>query len=112
MSTIAEVLAALAAGTITQEEAQAQITALTNPAKKPKGPSLEISDKGGIKVKGIRQRWPIVFYLNEVQGMVDAGYFVVGPNLQAFIDANKEKLSAAPPEKEAATPAEGEQQAA
>lgn len=85
MNTMLEILAAVAKGELTTEEAGKLIA---NIGKKPKGVYLEVSEKGAIKIKGMRARWPIVLYPNEVQtilGMADK--FI------DFIEANKDKLS-------------------
>lgn len=85
MHSIQEILAALARKELTQDEAAAL---LANPPKRPKGITLEVSAKGAVKIKGMRARWPIVLYPNEVQtilGMADQ--FI------DFIEANKAKLS-------------------
>ena len=85
MNTIQEILSAVATKEITAEEGAALIA---NLGKKPKGIRLEVSEKGAVKIVGMRQRFPIVLYPNEVEvilGMADK--FVL------FIEENRSKLS-------------------
>jgi hypothetical protein len=77
-------LEAVAKGELTVEEA----TALWN-APKPKGLVLEPSEKGAVKIKGIRARFPIVLYPNEL----DLIRSYPQDKLDAFYEANRDKLS-------------------
>jgi hypothetical protein len=85
MNSIQEILAALSKGELTQEEAA---ILLANPPKKQKGVYLEVSEKGAVKIKGMRARWPIVLYPNEIQTLLG-----MSDKLNDFIEANKSKLS-------------------
>lgn len=85
MNSIQEILAALAKGELTQDDAAAL---LANPPKKPKGVYLEVSEKGAVKIKGMRARWPIVLYPNEIQTLLAMQDKLIG-----FIEDNKDKLS-------------------
>jgi hypothetical protein len=94
---IQEILVALQKGELTQDEAAAL---LANPPAKPKGIVLEPSEKGAVKIKGIRQRFPIVLYPNEL----DLIRNYPQDKLDAFYQANKAKLSF----KKGDKPSEGE----
>lgn len=88
MSNVQEILAAVAKGELTQDEANALLTPLLAPPPKPKGVYLEVSEKGAVKIKGIRARWPIVLYPNEIQTILG-----MSDKLIDFIEVNKDKLS-------------------
>ncbi len=79
----ATILAQVQKGEITIEQATALLS-----APKPRGVILEVSPKGAVKFKGIRARFPIVLYPNELDiilGMAD--------KIGEFVEANKSKLS-------------------
>lgn len=52
--------------------------------------SAKVSEKGAVSVYGVRQRFPVTFYADEWEMILDAG-----PKIKAFIKANKGKLKAA-----------------
>ena len=52
--------------------------------------SAKVSEKGAVSVYGVRQRFPITYYQDEWEVILDAG-----PKIRAFIKANKAKLKAA-----------------
>jgi hypothetical protein len=85
MNTMQEILAAVSKGEISADEAGQLIA---NLGKKPKGVYLEVSEKGAVKIKGMRARWPIVLYPNEIQTLLG-----MSDKLIDFIEANKAKLS-------------------
>jgi hypothetical protein len=87
MNNVQEVLAALGRGEITQAQAAALIQAAAAPAKK-RTVSLEVSEKGAVKIKGLRSRWPIVLYPTEVETILS-----MADKLVEFIEANRAKLS-------------------
>lgn len=85
MNSIQEILAALAKGELSQAEAA---ILLANPPKKPKGVYLEVSAKGAVKIKGMRARWPIVLYPNEIETLIAMSDKLIG-----FIEENRAQLS-------------------
>jgi len=58
------------------------------PKPKQKGVYFEVSDKGAVKIKGMRAKWPIVLYPNEIQTILG-----LSDKLIDFIEANRAKLS-------------------
>ena len=90
MNSIQEILAALGKGELNQEEANALLNGLVAEAAKPKqkGVYFEVSDKGAVKIKGMRAKWPIVLYPNEIQTILG-----LSDKLIDFIEANRAKLS-------------------
>jgi len=50
--------------------------------------TLDVSDKGAIKIKGMRQRWPIVLYVQEMEWILDNE-----DTIRDFIDDNSDSLS-------------------
>jgi len=51
--------------------------------------SAKVSEKGAVSVYGVRQRFPITYYADEWEVILNAG-----PRIRAFIKANKDKLKA------------------
>jgi hypothetical protein len=51
--------------------------------------SAKVSEKGAVSVYGVRQRFPITYYADEWEVILNAG-----PKIRAFIKANKDKLKA------------------
>jgi hypothetical protein len=76
--TQAEVLAAVAAGTMTPEEAQKALE---------KKLTLKVSQKGAVQLDGLR-RFPVTLYKREWERVLE-----MAPQITAFIQANKGQLS-------------------
>jgi len=51
--------------------------------------SAKVSEKGAVSLYGVRQKFPITFYADEWEVILEAG-----PKIKAFIKANKAKLKA------------------
>lgn len=76
--TQAEVLAAVAAGTMTPEDAQKALE---------KKLTLKVSQKGAVQLDGLR-RFPVTLYKREWERVL-----AMAPQITAFIEANKSNLS-------------------
>jgi hypothetical protein len=76
--TQAEVLAAVAAGKMTPEDAQKALE---------KKLTLKVSQKGAVQLDGLR-RFPVTLYKREWQRVLD-----MAPQILKFIEDNKSKLA-------------------
>jgi hypothetical protein len=76
--TQAEVLAAVAAGKMTPEDAQKALE---------KKLTLKVSQKGAVQLDGLR-RFPVTLYKREWQRVLD-----MAPQILKFIEENKSKLA-------------------
>ncbi len=84
-----DLLRQVAEGTLTVEEATKLFS-----QKRPKGISFEVSPKGAVKIVGLRKRFPVVLFANELQAILQRG-----DEILQFIEANKDKLSLKPGDK-------------
>jgi hypothetical protein len=88
----------------TAAEMQARIAALEAQlaeANKPKALKCKIGEKGGVSVSGLNARFPVTLYADQWKRLL-----AYGPQIEAFIEANKAQLSTkATPAAPAAVPA-------
>ena len=81
-----EILAGLAANTISIIDASAMLTALENP-KQPGRLYCKVSEKGGMSIYGL-QRMPVTLYAEQWQRLIDHV-----PTMIEFLKVNKDKLT-------------------
>jgi len=65
-----------------------RLKALNQAKAKKRELTLKVSEKGAISIYGLRQRFPVTLYSEEMTRVLDAA-----PAIRAFMEANKAKLA-------------------